>query len=214
MRPDGSGCMSCSGDGLVKLWEFRLGTDNSHHDDDSHSSNSSDSSDNDGNDNKKKDIIKLDYNKGQERMPIDNDSTNNNNGVDKLTLHEIRLARLESDVLCCCYNKSEDDSKLLLAVGLLDNTIKVYFEDSMKFYLSLYGHALPVLSCDIASDTAILCSGSADKTLKIWGLDFGDCHRSLKGHTEAITKVLFQNKTHYVFSCDKSGCIKYWDVDR
>ena len=213
LRPDGSGCMSCSGDGLVKLWDFRLGSshsnNNSDDDDDDKSSHSSGSGDNE--------MITLDYSKSKTNITTSSSSSSSSSssdGVDKLTLHETRLARLESDVLCCCYNKSEDDSKLLLAVGLLDNTIKVFFEDSMKFYLSLYGHALPVLCCDIASDTTILCSGSADKTLKIWGLDFGDCHRTLKGHTDAITSVLFQNKTHYVFSCDKSGCIKYWDADR
>ena len=34
----------------------------------------------------------------------------------------------------------------LLAVALLDCTIKVFFLDSLRFFLSLYGHKLPVLS--------------------------------------------------------------------
>ena len=33
-----------------------------------------------------------------------------------------------------------------IAVALLDSTVKVFFEDSLKFSLSLYGHKLPV-SC-------------------------------------------------------------------
>lgn len=32
----------------------------------------------------------------------------------------------------------------LLAVALLDCTVKVFFLDSLKFFLSLYGHKLPV----------------------------------------------------------------------
>ena len=67
--------------------------------------------------------------------------------------------------------------KTLLAIGLLDNTVKVFYEDSLKFFLSLYGHALPVMAVDISYDNRLLISGSADKTIKIWGLDFGDCHR-------------------------------------
>jgi len=31
-----------------------------------------------------------------------------------------------------------------IAVALLDSTVKVFFEDSLKFSLSLYGHRLPV----------------------------------------------------------------------
>lgn len=55
----------------------------------------------------------------------------------------------------------------LLAVALLDCTIKVFFADSLKFWLSLYGHKLPVLSMDISSDSQLLASGSADKNLKV-----------------------------------------------
>ena len=52
-------------------------------------------------------------------------------------------------------------------MALLDCTVKVFFADSLKFWLSLYGHKLPVLSMDISSDSALLASGSADKNLKV-----------------------------------------------
>ncbi len=52
-------------------------------------------------------------------------------------------------------------------MALLDCTVKVFFVDSLKFWLSLYGHKLPVLSMDISSDSALLASGSADKNLKV-----------------------------------------------
>lgn len=44
-------------------------------------------------------------------------------------------------------------------VSLLDSTIKVFFADSDKLYLSMYGHKLPVLSFDITSDDLLLVSG-------------------------------------------------------
>jgi U3 small nucleolar RNA-associated protein 12 len=66
---------------------------------------------------------------------------------------------------------------------------QVFFLDSLKFFLSLYGHKLPVLAMDISSDSTLLVSGSADKNIKIWGLDFGDCHRSLFAHGDSIMQV-------------------------
>lgn len=122
--------------------------------------------------------------------------------------------QMESDVLCLAYNHQKSADKLLVAIGLLDSTVKLFFDDSMKFFLSLYGHKLPVLSLDISSDGKILVSGSADKTIKIWGLDFGDCHRSLVGHKDSVTCIRFQTDTHYFFSCSKDGSVKYWDADR
>lgn len=56
--------------------------------------------------------------------------------------------------------------------------------DSLKFFLTLYGHKLPVLCMDISSDGDLIVTGSADKNLKIWGLDFGDCHKSLFAHAD------------------------------
>lgn len=56
--------------------------------------------------------------------------------------------------------------------------------DSLKFFLSLYGHNLPVLCMDISSDGDLLVTGSADKNVKIWGLVFGDCHKSLFAHAD------------------------------
>jgi U3 small nucleolar RNA-associated protein 12 len=60
----------------------------------------------------------------------------------------------------------------------------VFFADSLKFKLSLYGHKLPVVQCDISGDNALMVTASADKNIKIWGMDFGDCHRSILAHTE------------------------------
>lgn len=56
--------------------------------------------------------------------------------------------------------------------------------DTLKHFLNLYGHKLPVLCMDISSDGALIVTGSADKNLKIWGMDFGDCHRSIFAHSD------------------------------
>ena len=130
-----------------------------------------------------------------------------------LSLVETATATLEDDVLAV---KMSPDGRLL-AVALLDNSIKVYKcgeAGELKFFLSLYGHKLPVLTIDISSDSRLLVSGSADKNIKIWGLDFGDCHKSLFAHTDSVTQVAFVPRTHYLFSVGKDGKLKYWDADK
>lgn len=76
---------------------------------------------------------------------------------------------------------------VLLTIYLLTDIyalLQVFFMDTLKFFLSLYGHKLPVLCTDISSDGALIVSGSADKNMKIWGLDFGDCHKSIFAHND------------------------------
>ena len=90
-----------------------------------------------------------------------------------LALEERRALKMPDDVLCVAI----DPAGKHVAVGMIDSTVKIFFLDSLKFYLSLYGHKLPVLCCDISSDGTLIASGSADKNLKIWGMDFGDCHK-------------------------------------
>ncbi|CAL8469217.1 g8758 [Coccomyxa elongata] len=131
-------------------------------------------------------------------------------GARRLSARHVRTLKMADDVLCA---RISPDGRLL-AVSLLDSTIQVFFMDTLKFFLSLYGHKLPVLSMDISSDSTLLISGSADKNIKIWGLDFGDCHRSIFAHSDSIMQVAFVPDTHYAFTVGKDGLVKYWDADR
>jgi len=101
-----------------------------------------------------------------------------------------------------------------VAAALLDCTVKVFFEDTLKFFLSLYGHKLPVLCMDSSSDGDLLITGAGDKNVKIWGLDFGDCHRSMFAHDGPVTQVRFVANTHLYFSTGKDGLLRYWDADK
>ena len=85
--------------------------------------------------------------------------------------------------------------------------------DTLKFFLSLYGHKLPALTLDISSDSSLIVTGSADKNVKIWGLDFGDCHKSIFAHDDSVTGVQFIPNTHYFFTVGKDGLLKQWDAD-
>uniref|UniRef100_A0A673BCJ3 Small-subunit processome Utp12 domain-containing protein n=1 Tax=Sphaeramia orbicularis TaxID=375764 RepID=A0A673BCJ3_9TELE len=128
----------------------------------------------------------------------------------RLTVKHSRSLQLEEDVLCV---KFSPDHRLL-AVSLLDCTVKVFYTDTLKFFLSLYGHKLPVLCLDISHDSTLIATGSADRNVKIWGLDFGDCHRSMFAHDDSVMFLQFVPKTHLFFTAGKDKKIKQWDADK
>ncbi len=127
----------------------------------------------------------------------------------KLSAAHRRTLKLDEEALAV---KLSNDGRLL-AVSLLDSTIKVFFVDTLKFFLSLYGHKLPALALDMSTDSSLVITGGADKNVKIWGLDFGDCHKSIFAHDDSITAVKFIPNTHMFFTAGKDGKVKQWDGD-
>ncbi|KAF7301359.1 WD-REPEATS-REGION domain-containing protein [Mycena indigotica] len=127
-----------------------------------------------------------------------------------LTLVHIRTLKMSDEVLAVKYSPNGK----LLAVSLLDSTVKVFYQDTLKFFLSLYGHKLPVLSMDISHDSKLIVTCSADKNVKIWGLDFGDCHKSIFAHDESVMQVAFEQDSHYFWTVGKDKLLKYWDGDK
>ncbi|KYO28787.1 WD repeat-containing protein 3 isoform X1 [Alligator mississippiensis] len=133
-----------------------------------------------------------------------------NSAQKRLSVKHTRILQLDEDVLCVRYSPNQK----LLAVSLLDCTVKIFHTDTLKFFLSLYGHKLPVLCMDIAFDGALIATGSADRNVKIWGLDFGDCHRSLFAHNDSVMYLQFVPKSHLFFTAGKDHKIKQWDADK
>lgn len=126
-----------------------------------------------------------------------------------LSLVHTRTLKLDDTVLCV---KLSPNGKFI-AAALMDSTVKIFFQDTFKFYLSLYGHKMPVLCMDISSDSSLIATGSSDRNVKIWGMDFGDCHKSIFAHDDSVTGLQFVPKTHYFFTCGKDGKIKEWNAD-
>lgn len=133
----------------------------------------------------------------------------NNERVKVLSLIHKNTLELEENVLMA---KISPDNKYIV-VALLDSTVKILFMDTFKFFLSLYGHKLPILCFDISYDNALIATGSADRNVKIWGMDFGDVHRSIFAHDDSVMALQFIPKTHMFFTCGKDGRIKQWDGD-
>ena len=162
------------------------------------------------------DIIALPY-REEKRIIItcSNDKTikfwnldyNNDDGTINLD-YENEMNALEA-VICA---KVTPDLNFF-SYALYDNTIKIYYFDTMKFHLSLYGHKMPVTHYDISSDANLVVSGGLDKSIKIWGMDFGDCHKTLPAHNDIVTCVKFIQDTHFFISCSRDCCIKYYDAD-
>ncbi|KAL1944244.1 hypothetical protein VTO73DRAFT_3429 [Trametes versicolor] len=151
-----------------------------------------------------------------ERKPANGD---NPRSASLLTLVHIRTLKMTDDVLSVRYSPNGK----LLAVALLDSTVKVFYQDTLKFFLSLYGHKLPVLSMDISADSKLIVTCSADKNVKIWGLDFGDCHKSIFAHDESVMQVAFEGTdardgdakaSHNFWTVGKDKMVKYWDGDK
>ena len=67
-------------------------------------------------------------------------------------------------------------------VNLQNSQIIINYADTHKIFLKLYGHKLPILAFDIASDDSLLATGSVDKDIIIWDMDFGHSKKSLFAH--------------------------------
>ncbi|KAI5123399.1 hypothetical protein M0805_006107 [Coniferiporia weirii] len=128
------------------------------------------------------------------------------------SLVHVRTLKMTDDILSVRYSPNQK----LLAVSLLDSTVKIFYQDTLKFFLSLYGHKLPVLSMDISDDSKLIVTCSADKNVKIWGLDFGDCHKSIFAHDESIMQIAFEKSSdsHNFWTVSKDRLLKYWDGDK
>lgn len=126
-----------------------------------------------------------------------------------------RTLKVVDDILSLRFSP---DSRLV-ALSFLDNTVKVFFVDSLKLFLNLYGHKLPVLNMDISFDSKMIVTCSADKNVRLWGLDFGDCHKAFFAHQDSIMQVAFvphnqDGNGHHFFSASKDRLVKYWDGDK
>ena len=125
-------------------------------------------------------------------------------------IKNFRSLQVADDVLCVKYSP---DCRYI-AVSLLDLTVKVFFEDTLKFYLNLFGHKLPVMAIDISFDSKILISASADKTLK-----FGASISEIVVNPCLLIRMpslvsAFLPRTYQFISSGKDGVVKYWTDDQ
>ncbi|XP_062025788.1 uncharacterized protein LOC133742122 isoform X2 [Rosa rugosa] len=127
----------------------------------------------------------------------------------RLLVSNVRMKEMDTDVRVVSISP---DAKYLLVA--FDTIVKVLYMDSLKLFVTLYGHKLPVLCLDVSSDGELIVTGSQDKNVKIWGLDFGDCHKSMFDHQSSVQQVQFVPNTHYFVSVGDDKQVNYWDADK
>jgi U3 small nucleolar RNA-associated protein 12 len=66
----------------------------------------------------------------------------------------MRTLKMTDDVLSVRFSPNAK----LVAVSLLDLTVKVFYQDTLKFFLSLYGHKVRSQSLFLKSDLMVICS--------------------------------------------------------
>lgn len=98
-----------------------------------------------------------------------------------ISLVHSRTLKMTDDVLSVRYSPNGK----LLAVSLLDATVKVFYQDTLKFFISLYGHkvgpAIRNSSYDAVGITYVLVIASGPRHGHIWRLK---AHRDLLGGQE------------------------------
>ena len=66
-----------------------------------------------------------------------------------MSLAHVRTLKLANDVLAVRFSPNSK----YLAVATLDSTVQIFYQDTLKFYLSLYGHKVPKCSNSLHLDT-------------------------------------------------------------
>lgn len=118
-----------------------------------------------------------------------------------------------------------------IAIATLDLTVRIFFRESLKFHLSLYGHRLPITAVQFSDDSRLIFTASADKNFKVWSVQFGECRKSVFAHGDALTGLLIANShesnmfkntnsdentiksTGIIFTSSKDGLVKIWDTE-
>lgn len=101
-----------------------------------------------------------------------------NKKTQKIELAVVNSVYLKEDIRNAAFTNNGE----MYAISLLNNNIQIYYCNTHKLFLELYGHSLPIVSFDITSDDDMLISGGSDKSIKVWAMDFGNCKKTLKAH--------------------------------
>uniref|UniRef100_A0A8C1CDP8 WD repeat domain 3 n=2 Tax=Cyprinus carpio TaxID=7962 RepID=A0A8C1CDP8_CYPCA len=124
----------------------------------------------------------------------------------RLTVKHTRTLQLDEDVLCVRFSPDQR----LLAVSLLDCTVKIFYTDTLKvnhnILISLFGQVSPTYGVDIPP-APVSCISPDGHYLSSTVL-------SLLSFRSSVMFLQFVPKTHLFFTAGKDRKIKQWDADK
>ncbi|KAK2958471.1 putative U3 small nucleolar RNA-associated protein 12 [Blattamonas nauphoetae] len=137
------------------------------------------------------------------------DNTSTRTGPLTLSLTHTRTLLLNSDVL----GLAVSPDGMMIACGLLDATVQLFYFDTLKYAFTCYGHSLPVTALSFSPDSTLLYTGSADKDVRVWSGKRGDLRGRMRGHAGQVTSLTALKGTHYFLTSSRDGTVKMWDGD-
>jgi Tol biopolymer transport system component/N-acetylneuraminic acid mutarotase len=100
----------------------------------------------------------------------------------------------------------------LLAAGMKDATVYVWFMAEGSIEYIFQGHTMPVHSVAFSPDNRYLISGSEDRTVRIWDLISGEEAGTLIGHAGEVKSVAFSPDGRTFASGGVDGNLILWQV--
>lgn len=96
-----------------------------------------------------------------------------------------------------------------IALGLHDNSVRIYSLSTLKQTMLLKGHHAPVHAIDLSQDGVVIATLS--KTLKLWDAGTGTLIQTMTPHTHGAFDVKFHPKKRLFFTGGGDTTIKIWD---
>jgi WD40 repeat protein len=108
-------------------------------------------------------------------------------------------------------NSCVQNSKLLLASGSYDRTVRLWDINTGECLKILEEHTHRVWSVAFSPDGRVLASSSSDRTVKLWDISTGQCLKSLLGHSQQIRTVAFSPDGQTLASGSDDQSLRLWN---
>jgi len=111
------------------------------------------------------------------------------------------------------YPNSEQDSKIILASGSADRTIKLWNWQTGQCLQTLKGHTSWVWAIAFSPNGQLLASGSYDQTVRLWEVQTSKCISVMQGHVAPVTSVNISPDLRWLVSSGFDRTLRVWDIE-